>query len=149
MEFEWLGHPLVFVGARRAQDGDDEASAFEAAAAGLAGTPPSDPLEALARLAGGSPGLPDHFELGAANAWRSVGPLRLWSRGGEPPLGRVGPLLDGRPDLRACSAPVALAVGFEQPRSCWIGRELSRPDGDRHLVDAAAVEAVLAGLFAD
>jgi hypothetical protein len=79
VEFEWLGHPLVFVGARRAGD----PAAFTAGVVAVAAGDSADPLVALAALAGGPPEELDHLELGAANAWRSVGPLRLWTRGDD------------------------------------------------------------------
>jgi hypothetical protein len=145
VEFEWLGHPLVFVGARR--PAGELAGTLEDAAARLGQSGSADPALALEHLAGGAPSEIDHVELGAANAWRSVGPLRLWTRGEDPQAGRVAALLAERPELRVCAAPVALEVSFRQPRSCWIGREVSDPAGDGHVVDVARVEALLQRLF--
>lgn len=145
VEFEWLGHPLVFVGARRARD---EARAFEDAAAAVAAASPSDPAVALAGLAGEMPSEVVHLELGAANAWQSVGPLRLWTRGEAPFAGDVGALLDARPDLCTCVAPVVLEVAFGGPRESWIGREVSRPAGDGHAADGDLLDALLRRLFA-
>lgn len=145
VEFEWLGHPLVFVGARRAH-GEDRA--FEDAAVAVAEASPADPAVALAGLAGAEPGEPLTVELGAANAWRSIGPLRLWTRGDPPFGGSVDALLDERPDLRSCVRPVALEVTFDGRRQSWIGRELSRPTGGRHVTDPSAVDALLRRLFA-
>jgi hypothetical protein len=144
VEYEWLGRPLVFVGARRAPG---EERAFEEAALAVADACPDDPAVALAGLAGGTPSDLAHIELGAANAWQSVGPLRLWTQGEPPFAGDAGALLAERPDLRACPKPVALEVAFGGPRACWIGREVSRPAGDGHVADAAAIEALLRRLF--
>ena len=135
VEYEWLGHPLVFVGAR---------PAVEESAVRIAAESPSDPAVALAGLAGGAPSGLASVEIGAVNAWKSVGPLRLWSAG-DPGPGDVEALLDGRPDLRSCSVPVALEVAWREPRECWLGREISRPLGDVHVVERGAVEALLRG----
>jgi hypothetical protein len=146
VEFEWLGRPLVFVGARRAKLAGDEATSFEDCAARVAGLDPDEPALALAELAGGTPSGLDHVELGAANAWQSVGPLRLWTRGKGRVPRPVQARLDGHPALRLCSRPVAIEVAFSGPRACWIGIEVSSPSGHRHAVEGAAVEAVLSRL---
>jgi len=143
VEHEWLGRPLVFVGARRAGD----ATAFEADVVAVAGGDVAEPLRALATLAGGPPEGLDHVELGAANAWLSVGPLRLWTRGDD----AIAPALEGRladhPALGRSAAPVALTVSFGRPRECWIGVEISTPSGDRHVVAAATVQEFVRRLF--
>ena len=136
VEYEWLGHPLVFVGAR---------PALEDAAVRVAAESPSDPEAALAALAGGPPSELVAVEIGAVNAWRSVGPLRLWSAGDPPRLPDVEALLDGRPDLRECSVPVALEVAWGEPRECWVGREISRPVGDAHVVERGFVSDLVRG----
>ena len=54
-------------------------------------------------------------ELGAVNAWASTGPEVLWQRGhgpGEPDLDK---LLARRPDLTACSRPVAVELAAPFP----------------------------------
>jgi hypothetical protein len=140
-EFEWLGHPLVFVGARR---GRDEQASFEAAVARVVALDPDDPALALATLAGGEPGELDHVELGAANAWQSVGPLRLWIRGEPPP---PATRLGDHPALALSPVPVALEAAFRTPRECWLGVELSEPSGAEYVLAAEAVDAVLARLF--
>lgn len=127
VEFEWLGHPLVFVGARRGPDRAGEASAFEADVVRVAEEDPSDPRRALAGLAGGAPSGLEHVELGAANAWRSVGPLRLWTHGEEIVPDTTERRLRDHPALACCDVPVALEVAFERPRSCWLGVEVSEP----------------------
>jgi hypothetical protein len=148
VEFEWLGHPLVFVGARRAPGPAGEDGRFEEDVARLAGQDPADPASALALLAGGPPAEPDHVELGAANAWRSVGPLRLWTHGQDAAPGAVADRLRDHPRLARCHVPVAFAVGFRRPRECWIGVEISEPSAGGHVVAPAAVERMLARLLA-
>ena len=143
-EFEWLGYPLVFVGARRAGD----PAAFTAGVVAVAGADSPDPLVALAALAGGPPGDVDHLELGAANAWRSVGPLRLWTRGDDVVELGLQARLSEHPTLARCVAPVALAVAFRRPRECWLGVEVSTPSDGRHVVHAATVEQLAQRMFA-
>jgi len=147
VELEWLGHPLVFVGARRAPGATDDHAAFEEAVARAAQSDPSDPARALAELAGGTPSQPDHVELGAANAWQSVGPLRLWTREVGHAVGSVESLLRTRPELTFSPVPVALEVAFAHPRPCWLGVEVSRPCGDGYAVEHPTVDALLGGLF--
>ena len=147
-EYEWLGRPLTFVGARRTAGRAGEGEAFEAAVAQVARLDAVDPRDALAKLAGGDPVDPVLVELGAANAWQSVGPLRLWDREGSRAAGTVAGRLRGHPALRRCVRPVALEVAFRGPRECWIGVEVSEPVGDEHVVHAARVEALLARLLA-
>ena len=121
--------------------------AFEATVAALGEEDPPDPRVALARLAGGPPSEPDHVELGAANAWRSVGPLRLWTQGEPPaPLG-LAARLAAHPALARCTRPVALEVAFRRPRECWLGVEVSTRVGGVHVVDPAGVEALVARLL--
>lgn len=148
VEFEWLGHPLVFVGARRAQELAGEHAKFEESVVRVAALNPADPALALATLAGGTPTELDHVELGAANAWQSVGPLRLWAGGEAPASGAVAAGLRGNPALARCIVPVALEVSFRRPRACWIGVEVSKPSTDGHTVKASIVETVLSRLFA-
>ena len=146
VEYEWLGRPLVFVGARRAAG---EHEHFEAAVARAGGLETADPLVALAALAGGDPVEPGHIELGAANAWQSVGPLRLWDRDAPRPPGTVAERLRSHPALARCVKPVALELAFRGPRECWLGVEVSEPTADGHLVAAATVETLLGRLLAD
>jgi hypothetical protein len=148
VEYEWLGRPLVFVGARRTSKSVGEPEDFEAAVALVAGLHAADPLVALAALAGGDPVEPSHIELGAANAWRSVGPLRLWDRADSRAAGAVAEQLSNHPALACCVNPVAMEVAFRGPRECWLGVEVSEPTADGHLVAAARVEMLLGRLFA-
>jgi hypothetical protein len=147
VEFEWLGRPLVFVGARRTRELASERADFVEGVVHVAAIDPADPGLALATLAGGSPAALDHIELGAANAWQSVGPLRLWSHGEDRAPRAVEARLREHPALARCVVPVALEVAFRRPRACWIGVEVSEPSGDEHVVCISTVETKLARLF--
>jgi hypothetical protein len=147
-EFEWMGHPLVFVGARRSEEELGDHAAFEDDVVRIAELDPSDPARALSTLAGGPPAAACHIELGAANAWRSVGPMRLWTDTEGQAAGAVAARLDERPALARCVAPVALEVAFAHPRECWIGVEVSTPSAGAHAVDPADVQALLDRLLA-
>lgn len=72
---------------------------------------------ALVALLDGLPGRnADRVEVGAVNAWTSVGPQLLWQRG-RPEAGL--PLLElpgRRPDLFECRHPVALEMTATEPR---------------------------------
>ncbi len=148
VECEWLGNPLVFVGARRARERLGEPADFEERVVRVAALDPADPALALATLAGGLPAGVDHVELGAANAWRSVGPLRLWTGGADRAPGAVAARLRDHPALARCVVPVAHVVAFRCPRACWIGVEVSEPSADGHVVAASTVERLLIRLFA-
>ncbi len=147
VEAEWLGHPLVFVGARRAHEPAAE-TRFEDDVARLVELDPVEPAVALATLAGGVPAELRHVELGAANAWRSVGPMRIWTSGEKPPSAATAARLDERPTLARCIAPVALEVTFSGPRECWIGVEVSEPSDDGHVVAPETLGAMIERLFA-
>jgi hypothetical protein len=148
VEYEWLGRPLVFVGARRTPGLAGEPEDFEAAVVRVAALDTGDPLVALAALAGGEPAEPGHIELGAANAWQSVGPLRLWDRDGAGASGRAAERLTDHPALARCAKPVALEVAFRGPRECWIGVEVSEPTADGHVMTASRVDMLLDLLLA-
>jgi len=148
VEYEWLGRPLVFVGARRTSELAGEPEAFEAAVVQVAKLQMDDPLVALAALAGGNPVQPTLIELGAANAWKSVGPLRLWDHADSRASGTVAERLMTHPTLARCVKPVALEVAFRGPRECWLGVEVSEPTANGHVVAAARVEMLLERLLA-
>jgi hypothetical protein len=107
-----------------------------------------EPAVALEALAGGPPAELSHVELGAANAWRSVGPMRLWTMGQHRPPAATAGRLDERPALARCIAPVALVATFSRPRQCWVGVEVSEPSADAHVVSPATLDALLERLFA-
>lgn len=148
VEVEWLGHPLMFVGARRAPERAADHARFEEDVARVAELDPVEPAVALATLAGGPPTELSHVELGACNAWRSVGPMRLWTRGQDPPGAGEVARLSERPTLARCIAPVALEVSFSRPRECWVGVEVSEPSAEGHVVAATTLTAMIERLFA-
>lgn len=147
VEVEWLGHPLMFVGVRCAGEDAEARARFEEDVARVAELDPVEPALALVTLAGGTPSEMDHVEVGAAGAWKSVGPMRIWTRGQNPPTAAAAVQLDERPTLARCIAPVALEVTFSRPRECWIGVEVSEPCADGHVVDPATLDAIIERLF--
>jgi hypothetical protein len=133
VEVLWPGPPIVFVGAR--VDRTDEPTLRQIATSG--GGPPSRVLEALV----GSPlGPATRAELGAINAWRSVGPLPLALAAS---VSVVREALSNRADLRNCSHPVALEVTHRQPREGWWAIEVSERVDAAHVVDVEKVVEVL------
>jgi len=103
---------------------------IETALLALLGTVPSADLELA--------------ELGAVNAWASTGPEVLWQRGhgpGEPDLDN---LLARRPDLTACSRPVAVELAVTLPRPSWIGIAVSTSGTEPvHRLDRRLLDDVL------
>ncbi|MGI8722917.1 MAG: hypothetical protein ACR2JG_11885 [Geodermatophilaceae bacterium] len=91
---------------------------------------------ALAALLDGLPGRnADRVEVGAVNAWASVGPQLLWQRG-RPEAGLPLNELPGRrPDLCECRHPVALEIAATEPRACWVGVVVSTQHGLVHRLD--------------
>lgn len=88
-------------------------------------------------------GLPDRnadrVEVGAVNAWASVGPQLLWQRG-RPETGLPLNQLPGRrPDLFQCRHPVALEIAATEPRVCWVGVIVSSQHGQVHRLDLSRV----------
>jgi hypothetical protein len=138
VEVLWPGPPVVFVGAR--VDRSDELMLREVAAND--GRPPSQVLEALA---GGPLGPAARAELGAVNAWHSVGPLSLAL---DASVSVVGAALAGRADLMRCRHPVALEVTHVQPREGWWAIEVSQREGATHVADVETVVEVLRGVTA-
>ena len=121
LEILWPGQ--AFVGVRWPVGSWEEA----AAAVDRSFRLPSLTVETgLLALLGTTPGAALEFvELGAVNAWRSVGPEVLW-RWGEPrPERLVGPALARRPDLADCPHPLAVELAVTTPRACWVGLHLS------------------------
>jgi hypothetical protein len=144
VEVEWPSSPLVFVGAGRAQP-DDPGFAADVTSTVVAGS--DDPGRVLPGLAGGEPTALASIDLGAANAWRSVGPLELWSRHRRwDPEALTRRLID-HPALADCVVPVAVQLVFEGPRTCWLGLEVSERHGARHLVRASRVAALVTGVL--
>ncbi len=130
-----------FIGVRWSLDDLDHASDHATATAVHcpAVGPQVTVAAALRSLLGAEPGPdPDRVELGAAGAWASVGPEVLWRRG-QLPTASPEHLPIRRPDLAWCAHPVAVEITATAPRECWVGIMVSRPRGDRHVLDLAAV----------
>jgi hypothetical protein len=104
------------------------------------------PVEAaLVALLGSTPAAePDLAEMGAVNAWRSIGPLILWRRGEMLMRERVDQAIAARPDLSECTHPVAVELAAATPRACWIGVTVSEPPGRHHHVNHDVLYDVLA-----
>lgn len=152
VEVLWPGE--VFVGARwssrerdAAGDGATRAQAAVTAAGTAADTAASTPpvRAALLALLGAEPSLePDFAEVGAVNAWASIGPLRVWRAGEAFAPTVVDELLAARPDLTQCAHPVAVELAADHPRPCWVGITVSTPTGSGHRLDRGALGDVLA-----
>ena len=150
VEVLWPGQ--VFVGARwdLAEDGGAGADAALAAArralAALSASAPRPAEAGLLALLDATPSpVPEFVELGAVNAWASVGPLTLWRRTEALTPAAVDAALASRPDLVECRYPVAVEVAVTRPRSCWVGVTVSTRTGLVHRLDRGALDEVLAG----
>lgn len=96
--------------------------AVEAGLLALLGTAPAADVELV--------------ELGAVNAWWSVGPELLWHREDEALTGRaLVSKLAHRPDLTSCAHPVAVELAVTNPWPCWIGVYVSTASGPVHHLD--------------
>jgi len=147
VEVLWPGQ--AFVGVRWAVD----QSAAAAAAASRAIAIVSDQnLHASAHdLEGASLALlgaipsPDleFIELGALNAWTSVGSEVLWRRGETSRPAALEALLAGRPDLITCAYPVAVELTVTNPRPCWIGIIVSINSVSSHYLDRPVLDQIL------
>jgi hypothetical protein len=133
VEVIWWGPPVVFVGAVV----DRVARRSLRRIAARADWTPS---EALDVLAGGPPGPPVRAELGAVNAWRSVGPLPLTV---DADAAAIEAALAGRRDLARCHLPVALELVHESPRRAWWAIEVSARRAGRHHVRVERVAQLL------
>ena len=134
-EVVWEGSPIVFVGARSIGGGPLPLRAIAARADWT-------PFEAH-RILGGNPReLPVKAELGAVNAWRSVGPMSIAI---DAQREAIRSALANRADLQRCRYPVALEVGWMHPETWW-AVEVSDRSRDTHVVDVDRVVAVL-GMF--
>jgi hypothetical protein len=127
LEVWWPGHG--FIGVRWTLHESDEAVAglerlLEAA--------PADPVGLLEAAAGGPLGPVSFAEVGAVNAWRSIGPQIVWRR--DCPID-VATSLRRRPDLMSCRFPVAVEFAADTPRPVWLAVEVSAFDGARHRLD--------------
>jgi hypothetical protein len=125
VEVLWSGPPIVFVGARFGSVGRPPLREIAARADWT-------PSGALRVLASGPLGPPVRAELGAVNAWRSVGSLPL-AIDVEPAA--IERALVDRPDLACCHRPVALEVAHQNAREAWWGIQVSvrRHDGSHEI----------------
>lgn len=131
-ESDGAGSNAALAGARRAQD--------------VLSASVTRPVEAtLLALLDSTPNpAPEFAELGAVNAWASVGPLALWRRNEVFTPAAMDAALASRPDLIECRHPVAVEVAVTEPRSCWVGVTVSNRTGSVHLLDRDSVGKVLA-----
>jgi hypothetical protein len=139
LEVLWPGRPTVFVGAR-----------FETVESmplhALIARDDWTPSVALDALVAGVLRGPFRAELGAMNAWRSVGPLAV---GINASRAAVEEALAGHPRLAWCRDPVALEVVCDGDREAWWGVEVSlRTSAGLHRVDAARVAELLRSIAA-
>ena len=116
LEVLWPGPPIVFVGTRAA--GAVRRRVYE-----IAARPDPPPSQVLTVLAGGTLGPPEAAEIGAVNAWQSMGPLAIGIDAGAATISRA---LDGRIDLVDCAHPLALEISHGQPGAVWWAVEVSR-----------------------
>ncbi len=126
-----------FVGLRRTIDGD-RATFWRALIAATA--PPSAGARAtlmswLTHV--GKPTLldapPDSIELGVFNQWKSAGAIALPVGGLTDAQWANGPawLRDG------ATAPICREQVWRRPEKIWVADVVSRPDGDRHVLNPA------------
>ena len=143
----------AFVGVRWPIDDLDDAQAASARASEVVGdqarvitsTATARGLDAaLLALVGATPSPDLEFaELGAVNAWGSIGPARLWTRGAPYSPAATEALLARRPDLTSCAHPLAVEVAATRLRPCWIGIIVSSNSSDNHHLDRPALNRVL------
>jgi|GEM_PF-3814310 len=84
---------------------------------------------------------PDALDIGVVNAWRSIGPCRIWKRD-EPDISteQLQERLSRHPVLlHPQPKPLALEVAFCQPLEHWLGLEVSVVQGSDHILDLARV----------
>ncbi|MDQ1013257.1 hypothetical protein QFZ82_007742 [Streptomyces sp. V4I23] len=141
VEIMWPANAIF--GVRWTVDRRDEAAlrtghAYDALAAGHTAE------AALFALLGGAPQARVEFaELGAVNAWRSVGPVTLWRQGEELSRETIDTALRRRPDIEICENPLAVELAVTSPRPCWVGVYVSVPHRQVHRLDRQALNAVL------
>lgn len=133
VEMLWPGPPVVFAGARFG-------SLDVPPLTDITATADWTPSRALALLASGPLGPPVRAELGAVNAWRTVGSLHLELDASPAAIERA---LADRPRLATCSHPVALEIVHAHPREAWWAIEVSARQGDLHVVQVERASAVL------
>jgi hypothetical protein len=148
MEIMWPG--VMFVGTgwpadRRAEAETAATRAF--AAFGDAGRPEalSPAMTGLTALLDGAPdGEVESADLGAVNAWLSVGPEALWRRGESYSATAVESSLANRPNLVTCTHPVAVEFSIPGARPCWVAIVVSAPSDGAHHLDRQRLDDILA-----
>lgn len=85
----------------------------------------------------------EFVELGAVNAWQSVGPQRLWRRGDVLTDSVLESTLSRRPDLTSCAHPVAVELCVTHPQPCWVGIYISTGSDPIHHLDRRALKSIL------
>lgn len=137
VEVLWPGPPTTFVGARFWLDERDDLRAALCTLRGRRLTA----TQALQLLSGDALGAAIRVELGAVNAWHSVGPVVLADeRGWREPAGA----LTHRSDLVRCRHPVALEVTHAGERETWYAVQVSGSGKAVHVVDLGRVRALIA-----
>jgi hypothetical protein len=145
MEILWPG--TMFVGT--VWPADRHAEAYPAATrafAALGEARQSEPaVTGLTALLGATPeGEVASADLGAVNAWLSVGPEPLWRQGEIYSAAAVDGTVDNRPDLMTCTHPVAVEFSIAGPRRCWVAIFVSTPHGAAHHLNRQRLHQVLA-----
>jgi hypothetical protein len=144
MEILWPG--TMFVGtAWRAERHAEAVPAATRAFATLGGKRLPEPATVgLMALLGSTPeGELESADLGAVNAWMSVGPEALWRRGEAYSSAAVDSALESRPDLVRCTHPVAAEFSVPGQPPCWVAIFVSTPQGEVHQLDRERLHALL------
>jgi hypothetical protein len=133
VEVLWPGPPIVFVGARASSI--DRLPVRE-----IAARRDRTPSQALRILADSRLGTAVRAELGAVNAWQSVGPLPVQIDADALALETA---LASRLDLACCDRPVALEIVHHGARQAWWAIEVSSREAGTHRVRVARVVQLL------
>ncbi len=135
MEVMWPGQAFVGTG-WPAEHWSEAGSAAERVLAAAASTAE----EAFTALLGEKPSdTIESAELGAVNAWLSVGPEPLWLQA-DP---TVTPHLPSRPELTLCTHPVAVEFGLSGSKPQWAAVVVSDPEGSMHRLNPAKFAAAM------
>ncbi|WP_147995793.1 hypothetical protein [Streptomyces sp. uw30] len=133
----------AFCGVRWGVDQWDEAvagtaRAYDALAGGNAA------VTLVSALLGDAPSSVVEFaELGAVNAWTSVGSEVLWRHGEGFTQEALDATLLRRPELTVCEHPLAVELAVTIPRPCWVGIYVSSQRGSLHHLDPRAITSLL------
>lgn len=125
-------HALDRLDSRRTQRGASSGGAAMGVFAALTALLSAEPRAELAFV-----------EVGAVNAWRSVGAEEIWHADRPVPVRRSVRRLRQRPDLLLCPHPVAVEFAGLRPRPHWIGVTVSTPEGPRHRLNQTGLTRLL------